>query len=165
MAYDAQFFANLMTRVGVPDRVLPFVIAQIAHESNNFTSNLLNTHNNASGIVYNPKWQKNAQAGEQLPENNNYYYARFNTLNDWAKAYYHILKRKTNSPLDAINIEDYVLRLKAHNYFTDSVNNYLHGVRNFYNRYKNITGSAGKIIPLLFIGGLFIWLLSRNNHI
>jgi uncharacterized FlgJ-related protein len=156
MAYNAQFFADLMSSTGVPRAAIPFVVAQIAHESANFTSNLLDTHNNASGVTYNAKWQKNAQRGEALPENPNVYYAKFNSIQDWAKAYYHIIKRKINNPLEATDIEDYVTRLRSHNYFTDTVDNYLHGLNAWYNKYKGIVPSAGNaIVTLALLAGVF----------
>jgi hypothetical protein len=142
--YTAQDFVNVFTKAGVNPSILPFLVAQVAHETGNFKSKLLRDHNNGSGITWinNSKVQKNAKKGRPLPEDPRYFYAKFDTLQDWAIDHVRVLNRKSK-PIQATNVDDFVSRLKANGYFTAPIEIYKKAVAKFYNQYKNILPSPG----------------------
>jgi len=70
---------------GVNNNLLPLLMYQIAHETGGFNSKVLQSDNNASGIMFiNAPKQKNAIKGRAYPKNesNSAHYAKFNTLKD-----------------------------------------------------------------------------------
>lgn len=156
--YTAQDFVNVFTKAGANPAILPYLVAQVAHETGNFKSKLLRDHNNGSGITWinNPKIQKNATKGRPLPEDPRYFYAKFDTLQDWANDHVRILSRKSK-PIQATNVDDFVNRLKADKYFTAPIEVYKKAVAKFYNKFKDIlptpataaTGGTAIVIALI----------------
>jgi hypothetical protein len=153
--YKAQDFYNLFAGL-VPANILPYIVAQVAHETADFNSRLLYDHNNATGITFanKPKLQKNAIKGRPLPEAPQYNYAKFASLNDWAVDYLRLINRGKNKPLEALTIEDYVARLKANKFFTDTVERYTAGVKRYLKKYGKIkpvvTGGAITLLLIIF---------------
>lgn len=159
--YSAQDFINVFNKAGVNANILPFVVAQVAHETGNFKSKLLADHNNGSGITFinKPNVQKNAVKGRPLPENPKYFYAKFDTLQDWANDHVRVLKLKSK-PIEATNVDDFVNRLKANGYFTAPIELYKKAVTKFYNQYKNLAPSpaaGGGIIAVILIAAFLIY--------
>lgn len=95
-----------LVSVGYTGKDLLFALAQSAHETSGFTNDKITSHNNPSGITFanNPSKQKNATQGRVLPEwkdkPKKYYYAKFNTLNDWAVDYNRIIGKALKSSAD-----------------------------------------------------------------
>lgn len=125
---NAKLILNALINAGVNASVIPFLMAQIAHETAGFKSRVLKTDNNASGIMFinKPLKQKNAVRGSKYPANEGkYFYARFATLNDWAKDYLRILGK---TPQTAISLTDFAQKLRNRGYYTDPVNVYAKGL-------------------------------------
>lgn len=100
VTYNKDNFYNILkalVSVGYTGKDLLFALAQSAHETKNYTNDKIVSHNNPSGITFanNPAKQKNATQGRVLPEYKDkpkkYYYAKFNTLHDWAVDYNRIV--------------------------------------------------------------------------
>lgn len=109
------------------------VFAQIMHETGGMTSKLANDgSNNLSGIKY--VGQSGATRGSASPEGD--YYAKFNSLDDYANNYASILK---NDGIDSSikSVEQYATALKNHGYFTDGLSAYEAGMNSFKGQYAN----------------------------
>lgn len=135
---NAKLILNALINAGVNASVIPFLMAQIAHETNGFKSRVLKTDNNASGIMFinKPTKQLNAVKGSRYPANEGkYFYARFNTLNDWAKDYLRVLGKTAQT---ATSLADFAQKLKNRRYYTDTVKNYTNGLISWSKRIKNI---------------------------
>ena len=129
---------NALKNAGFTGDTLRFALAQMLHETGAFTSKskVFTDNNNASGIMFinKPSLQKNAVKGTPFPANEGkYFYAKFATLTDWAKDFRRILSLGVNKPANATTLSEYVSRLKANKYFTDSEKNYLAGTTRYYN--------------------------------
>jgi len=138
-----KIIAALIAAGAKPD-LLPWLMSQIAHETAGFNSKVLNTDNNASGIMFinKPAKQRNATRGSSFPKKEGkYYYARFATLKDWAVDYLRIIGKV---PQTATSLLDLATKLRARNYYTDTVANYAKGL-NFH--YKNIKDMFSDHVP------------------
>ena len=152
----AAMFARMFTELSAPSKVIPYLVAQVAYETGDFKSKLLKDHNNASGIVYTGRAsQKNATKGRPLPEDGRYFYAKFTTLNDWAKDYMRVLNLKAK-PILATTPDDFITRLKSNGYFTAPVEQYKRGFDKYLKKYSKITPPAGAGVILLLIGLTFL---------
>jgi hypothetical protein len=153
----AAMFARIFTELSAPAKVIPYLVAQVAYETGDFKSKLLKDHNNASGIVFTGRAsQKNAVKGRPLPEDGRYFYAKFATLNDWAKDYMRVLSLKAK-PIQAISSDDFITRLKSNGYFTAPIELYKKGFEKYLKKYGKITPpAAGAGVILLLIGLTFL---------
>jgi len=165
-----QQFEQILTAAKIPRHLIPFVIAQVQHETNNFKDKKIFDHNNASGIIFinNPAVQKNAVKGRVLPETKNsskpYYYAKFASLKDWLTDYVRILNKAPNYPLKASSLNDYVNRLKANGYFTDSATNYLKGLARYLKLKIPAESTSNNTIVVAVIGSaVLLYLLSKKR--
>lgn len=165
-----QQFEKILAAAKIPRHLIPYVIAQVQHETNNFKDKKIFDHNNASGIIFinNPAVQKNAVKGRVLPETKNsskpYYYAKFASLKDWLTDYIRILNRSPNYPLKATSLNDYVTRLKANGYFTDSAQNYLKGLAKYLKLKIPAESPSNNAIFIALIGGsLILYFLSKKR--
>ena len=114
---------------GAPSTAIPFMLAQIAHETNGFKSAVFKRDNNASGIMYinKPLRQKNAVRGGKYPANEGkYFYAKFATLKDWAIDYLRIIGKTV---AQSTTLLDFATKLRAKKYYTDSIANYSKGLK------------------------------------
>lgn len=109
------------------------VFAQIMHETGGMTSKLANDgSNNLSGIKY--VGQSGATRGSASPEGD--YYAKFNSLDDYAKNYASILKNDgINSSIKTV--DQYATALKNHKYFTAPLSEYESAMNSFKGQYAN----------------------------
>lgn len=109
------------------------VFAQIMHETGGMTSKLANDgSNNLSGIKY--VGQSGATRGSASPEGD--YYAKFNSLDDYANNFASILK---NDGIDSSikSVDQYATALKNHSYFTAGLGAYEAGMNSFKGQYAN----------------------------
>lgn len=109
------------------------VFAQIMHETGGMTSKLANDgSNNLSGIKY--VGQSGATRGSASPEGD--YYAKFNSLDDYANNFASILK---NDGIDSSikSVDQYATALKNHGYFTAGLSAYEAGMNSFKGQYAN----------------------------
>jgi hypothetical protein len=153
----AALFAKTFAELKAPAKVIPYLVAQVAYETGDFKSKLLKDHNNASGIVYTGRAsQKNAVKGRPLPEDGRYFYAKFATLNDWAKDYMRVLNLKAK-PIQATSADDFITRLKSNGYFTAPVELYKKGFDKYLKKYGSTTApAAGAGVIILLIGLTFL---------
>ena len=153
----AREFARMFTALNVAPPVVPLLVAQVAYETGDFKSKLLKDHNNASGIVWTGKAsQKNATKGRPLPEDPRYNYAKFDTLNDWARDYIRVLNLRAK-PIQATTADDFITRLKANGYFTAPVEQYKKGFERYLRKYGKIAAPGAGLL-LLLIGAAFLLL-------
>jgi hypothetical protein len=175
MAYNTanvkQVLAALMA-AGASPTVVPFLMAQVAHETGNFDSRVFRDNNNASGIMFinNPARQKNATRGRLFPANEQprdpsrprLHYAHFATLKDWARDYLRIIGK---APQTAANLTQYATLLKNRGYYTAPLNQYAAALNAHYNRLKkaglldNLTATGAKILPIILGIVVGAWLL------
>lgn len=109
------------------------VFAQIMHETNGMKSGLANDgSNNLSGIKY--AGQSGATRGSASPDHD--YYAKYNSLDDYANDFARILK---NDGIDSSikSVDQYATALKNHGYFQDGLSNYEAGMNSFKGQYAN----------------------------
>ena len=172
MAYNsenAKKVLQALAAAGAPVTAIPFLMAQVAHETGNFDSNLFRTHNNASGITYTTSGrQKGATRGNPLPLNEQpiingkrvtkYYYARFNSLKDWAVDYLRLVGKTVQQ---AKNLDQYATALKNRGYYKAPLSQYAAALRAHYDKlqksgyFKNIAATGSNILPL-FIGAVVV---------
>lgn len=131
-----------LERAGFTGDRLRWAIASLLHETGRFTarSNVARLNNNYSGIKWlNRARQKNATKGSPVPPSERFgpadnplnFYAKFNTVDDWAKDYYRIVSTFGAKPIEADTVENWVTRLKQNKYFGGSESGYLRGVKAF----------------------------------
>ena len=109
------------------------VFAQIMHETDGMTSKLSNDgSNNLSGIKY--AGQSGATRGSASPDHD--YYAKYNSLDDYANDFARILK---NDGIDSSikSVDQYATALKNHSYFTAGLSAYEAGMNSFKGQYAN----------------------------
>jgi len=153
---NAQYFYDLFAGLGVPRSAIPFLIAQVALESNNFRDHKVLDHFNPSGITWiNKPYQKGATKGNPLPQKETggklVYYARFDSLQSWARDYLRILSLGKNKPLQAQDIEDYANRLKANGYFKSDLEPYKKALKSYYSKFAKLAPASSIIVPVIIV--------------
>ena len=107
--------ATWLRGAGFPERLLVYLIAQSAHETDGGISPLTKV-NNWSGI----KWSPNGYAtGKQANG-----YATYKTPDLWAKDYFRVLSLAPGRPIDAISAQDFLDRLYRNGYFGKTKSGY-----------------------------------------
>ena len=136
-----------LRKQGVPEKALPFVMAQIALESSHFNSKLASTSNNFAGIKYfgqsgaTPSSVK-APASEETKDGKPYArpYANFSTIDSFVKEYLRILNKVGNArPLLAATPAEYAHALKLNRYYQATEQSYA----------KNIDSLSKMYTPLV----------------
>ena len=159
--------AAALSNAGLSGNTLVLALAQVAHETGGFNNAKITTHNNASGITFinKPTKQLNATKGNPLPEAPKYNYAKFATLNDWAKDYLRLVgKSLKNSP----DSNSYALKLADQKYYEvssrypNAIKNYSAGLANWYSKLQKTTipTATKSIIPLAIVA-IALYLLVR----
>jgi hypothetical protein len=170
MAYNienAKKVTQALAAAGAPVTILPFLLAQVAHETGNFDSRVFRDNNNASGIMFinNPTRQKNATRGRLFPANEQprdaakprLHYANFATLKDWAVDYLRIIGK---TPQTAQNLTQYATLLKNRGYYTAPLASYARALNVHYTNLKkaglfnNLAAGSANILPLIIGAGL-----------
>lgn len=152
-----EWLAVLLVFAGMPVKAVPFALAQVMHESGNFQNLGSLNYNNYSGIKYtNSGAQKNAKPVQSLsPEGG--HYAHFASPYDWAVDFIRILNRGAAPPLYANDLSDYVNRLSANGYFTDSISNYKNGLQYHYDhKIKPLTPAIYAILGGIILLGVSV---------
>lgn len=134
-----KFFKVLaaIKKLPLSKKQLTFLMSQILVETGFFDARVkvFDLNNNASGIYYSgsaAQIANGATQGTPRPAKEKGYYAKFDSLDNWAKEYYRVLNRKS-MPLNSDNINDFTVKLKQNNYFEDTLFNYLKNINFFYN--------------------------------
>lgn len=117
---------NTLVENGVNPITATFVFAQAAHETGNFTSPLFFSNNNCFGMK--PPKTYVVAIGEQFG------YANYKSIEDSAKAMA-IYLQAHNLAGGLSTLDQYVNNLHNQNYFEADLQEYVNGVRHFYNMY------------------------------
>lgn len=131
---------------GLPVNTIKLALAQVMHETGVFSDKQKASKvNNFSGIVYSGSADqiKNGaiRSNIALPKREQngkttIYYAQFPSVLNWSKEYLRILSKGVK-PIQAISPDDFAIRLKKNNYYTDSVENYKKNINFYYNFLTN----------------------------
>lgn len=107
-------------------KLWPYILAMAKHESANFTSNVYKANNNPFGMKVSKLHGFNEVEGTKAPDGG--FYARYKDL---PTAFFDLLEwmRFNRFPTSFNTPDDFVKALKSKGYFTDSINNYLNGVK------------------------------------
>jgi hypothetical protein len=154
---------------GANNTLMPILMSQVAHETGGFKSPVLQSNNNASGIMFiNKTKQKNAIKGSPFPPNESRtaHYAKFKTLKDWAIDYLRIIGK---TPQTATSLTDYAQKLKARKYYTADTNLYAKALISWDNQLKKLDLFKEKnddnlklILPISIILGIFAFSFFRK---
>jgi len=142
---------NALMRLGVKQPQLDFVLSQILHETGVFTSRskVARENNNYTGIKWLNKSYQLATKGTRVPDSEfdfrnperpTNFYAKFDSIDGWAKDFLRIvsLKRSGNNlgrPIEAITLPDYVSRLKANGFFGGEERVYQRATKKFFDMF------------------------------
>lgn len=165
--YQQQVFDAALTRLNFRfpgnsnnRKLASYVTAQCAFETANFSSNAFHKDNNVCGYKY--IGQANATKGIQSSEKDNYAHyvnlsASVTELVDW-------LYRRGDFEKVA-DIETYCQRLKAHSFFTSSLENYIQGCKHYFQSYDSYFVSSSLPVSSFYLPVailLFVVLIFRN---
>jgi hypothetical protein len=107
--------------------LLPYIVAQAKHETNDFTSKVYKENQNLFGM----KWTEGrrgqvASKGLQSPEGNHYakYLTDSTSIIDLL-IWFDVKK----FPLSVLSVNEYAQALKDRGYFTDGLSNYISGLK------------------------------------
>jgi len=114
----------LLTEAGFNDRYSRFIVAQAAHESNNFDSLIFKINNNPFGIKY-----MNQETAEGEKNGYAYYKHVGQAVQDYKRIF------KSYGLVSLSTLESFVKLLKDRSYFEATTEEYLRGCRWFYNLY------------------------------
>lgn len=158
---------NIFLSVGFPANSIKFAVAQALHETGNKIDqpHEINGHN-WSGITYIGKTQlqKNAKRGNLKPQTdwNNpnipEYYAWFETVEDWARDFKRLISRSNGlkgRPIEANNLTDYAIRLKANGYYGDTIENYSKALNYWIDKIKTTLPATNTAILIFIAIGIF----------
>lgn len=167
MKYNEQNAKRILAALqaaGAPATAIPFLLAQVAHETGNFDSRVFRQNNNASGIMFinKPARQKNASRGLAFPRkewpsaSQPLYYANFATLTDWARDFLRIVGAvvlKSQTP------EEYAAKLKARKYYAAPLAVYSAALKAHLSRLQKLgllsmPASGGSVLPILIFAGI-----------
>ena len=124
-------FKNKLIAAGYKEPLAGYAAAQAAHETGGFTSFIYLMNNNPWGMKY---------AGQKFASGEKNGYAYYQTVEqsiDDHKAW--LIRRAAwiYAVPALVSLEKYVTTLKQYSYFEDSIENYLRGVKHFYNTLSN----------------------------
>lgn len=129
---------KLLRDQGVNENIIPFLIAQLALESNYFTSNVYKLNNNPAGITWNANYNRRpgTSKGSARPAAEGGVYVKFVDLATAAKDYIRIVNKKgrLGKPIEATDLDNLVDRLKANSYFMSSKEEYKKGLASIHKR-------------------------------
>lgn len=134
---------DALKSLNLPIETIRLALSQVMHETGVFSGKQrASTVNNFSGITYSgsplqlatgaKKSNIALPTAEQPKTGAKIYYAAYPSVLNWAKDYIRILQ-KGSKPIQAASPQDFALRLKKNNYYTDSVENYSKGLTLFHN--------------------------------
>ena len=110
---------------GLSDLQTRLMLSQALHETGLFTAspnyNLMDNNNNFAGITKNSRYPNSPNAYADYPDLNTF-------VNDWV-----YVLGLNNQPINATGPDDFVTRLQANGYFTDSYATYDNAVNSYYN--------------------------------
>lgn len=131
-----------LRRAGAPEDKINWLLAQVLHETGVFTvkSKVAELNTNFSGIKWLNKKHQKASKGSPVPPGERVrpanspinFYAKFDSPEDWARDYIRIVSTFGTKPLiTAVDLKDYVTRLKKNKYFGGSESVYFKSMQKF----------------------------------
>jgi hypothetical protein len=114
----------------VPENIALLMVAQAKHETGNFTSSVFKTNNNCFGYKYFKGSKYQLQKGKLSPEGNSY--AAYANIEDSTTEVAKWILRHVPDNKNIFKPEDYAIALKDAGYFGDTVENYAHGLKEFF---------------------------------
>jgi hypothetical protein len=104
-----------------------YITAQSAHETSNFSSEVFKQNKNLFGYKYVGQWRAQGEKNGHA-----YYKSITDSIADYL--YYY---KMAGYPKTFLNISDFVSALKRNKYFEAPLQEYITGVKHFYNLYFN----------------------------
>lgn len=148
-AYDAAIYQQA-TSQGIPQAVAQNIVAQARHESGDYTSNVFENTNNAYGygLYAGSPWQTGGEF-EGFAEYTNIQNSTGEIV-DWLK------RREAEGKLSISSLttpEAYATALHNQGYFTDTLDNYINGMKAAFSRvnWQMVGVVAGSSIGLLLL--------------
>jgi len=138
---------------GLPVSLANLLVSQAKHETGNFTSNFFKNYNNAFGYSYNQN--SSYQIAPGTIADNGIKIAAYRNIADSTKEVIDWIYRRVNDGSFPKNLntivspEQYVLLLKKAGYFTDTITNYLTGLKKYFTQVLQI---FEKPTALVFLG-------------
>ena len=135
---------------GLPDPLASIVLAQTAHESGGYTSNVFRVDNNTNGYKF---VGSRYQSGYGLKSPEGDYYGHYRTLQDNIYELVDWIYRRRNEgvfpDLRTITTPDqYALLLKKAGYFGDNVENYTAGLKRWLSQNPAAVGIGGGLLTI-----------------
>lgn len=116
---------SLLLKHGFDSEQAKLVVSQAAHETNNFSSRIFKQNNNLFGMKVSSRKiatsEKNGHAVYSNIEDSVKDYKAYYTARNYNKAY--------------TSVESFAEALKSKNYFEAPINEYIKGMKHFYNLY------------------------------
>jgi hypothetical protein len=157
-------FVDILLSIGVKTELIPFIISQMAFETDFFSSNAFKIDHNPGGISWNTNYNKRPGTAIGIKRAEGRNYVHFDDYKIGTKDMVRILSIPSvfGKPIDATDIIEFAKRLKANTYFTDSITNYTTGIKSINKRldeWTDLTALAKKktnltmaALPLVIIG-------------
>jgi len=154
-----QIIYNTLKGDGIPDPLSLFVVAQAKHETNNFTSNVFKTCNNAFGY----KAVYGALSCTQAPEGGSYEYYPGGVVDSAHELSAYLKRRVADGKFPALQTisspEQYATLLKNAGYYGASLSEYTAGLLRWIQRYDTAILGTGSVLVI----GVVIWQLLKNK--
>lgn len=109
---------DTLRRAGFPEKLLPYLLAQIAHETDGGFSTLATIDHNWSGIRPNNHGFTSGYVDRAGPFSKKNPFAKYANDDMWAKDYKRVLSMKPGRPIDAQNAQQFYMGLYNNGYFT-----------------------------------------------
>ena len=143
MAADsAQNLLDALAKQGLKPPVLQFALYQAANESGDFTSHVFTAANNALGIQF---VNQAAAYDSTIKKSDGGTFAGYANFDDLATDFIRVISRQAadntiGAPINATDLQDYVNRLDANNYFGDGdPADYLAALQRYQRKYQDLT--------------------------
>jgi hypothetical protein len=150
----AQARAGTPKNPGLPDPLASLLVAQAKHETGNFTSRFFRENNNAFGYAYYPG-SLYQDGGGGIADNGSpigsYPSIEASTMEiiDWI--YRRFREGRFPAPASITTPDQYAAALKSAQYFGDTLQNYLAGLKSFFTPMVAATSGAGVILAIAAI--------------
>jgi len=119
---------DLLRSEGFNNFMAQVITAQAGFETGNFTSPLFKLNNNLFGMT-DATGRNNKQFGVDI-----WKFGVYRSVDD-SVTDYRLYYMSQNYPAAFASIDSYIEELKNHNYFKSDLNQYLNGVKQYYNKY------------------------------
>jgi uncharacterized FlgJ-related protein len=160
---------NVARNEGASDTFARIVLAQMLHESANFTSNVFKSNNNPLGMKV-PSVRKSPYiigAGTNAPANEGKTpYAKYASLGDATHDLFHWLRFNKVDFQKITTPELYAAVLKQKGYYGDTQQNYSNAITRFFTQLSSVAFTSGGVGLVVFVVAsiaLFLFLTIKNK--